>query len=201
MLLPYRMENQTMARASARAADRLSTIIAEIEAEAYARGQADVRTELMNLLGAGTRQRVAPKAVRGGTAESAPVRKRRSSGRKRAPKGSVPRFVERALRNHPGQTPQEILARTDDDMERLIKLPSIRNELRNGGKQGKYQQSDGRWFLAGTEAGAVEAQASEAPSDTDTGEVASQTIAETPSAEASPDSGPDSGATTGVTAC
>ena len=190
-----------MARAPASAADRLSTIVAEIEAEAYARGQADARTELLNLLGAGTRQRVGPKASRGGSAKLASARKPRSSGRRRAPKGSVPRFVEQALRDHPGQTPQEILARAADDMERLIKLPSIRTELRNGGKQGKYQQRDGRWFFTGTDAGAGEAPAPGAPSDTETGESASQAVAETPPAEASSDSGPDAGAAQGDTAC
>ena len=190
-----------MARAPARAADRLSTIIAEIEAEAYARGQADARTELLNLLGTGTRQRPGPKASRRGSAKPTSGRKRRSSGRKRAPKGSVPRFVEQALRDHPGQTPQEILACAADDMERLIKLASIRTELRNGGKQGKYQQRDGRWFFAGTDADAGEAPASGTPSDTETGEAASQAVAETPSAEAPSVSGPDAGTTTGDAAC
>lgn len=185
-----------MARAPASAADRLSTIVAEIEAEAYARGQADARMELLTLLGAETRQRVGAKAGRGGSAKPGPARKRRSSGRKRAPKGSVPRFVEQALRDQPGQTPQEILARAADDMERLIKLPSIRTELRNGGRQGKYEQNGGRWFLAGTDAGA-----GEAPSDAGTGEPASEAVTETSSAEASSDSKPDAGAAADDAAC
>lgn len=195
--LPYRMENQAMARAPASTADRLSTIVAEIEAEAYARGQADAKAELVNLLGAGTRQTAGAKASGRGSPKSTSGRKRRSSGRKRAPKGLVPRFVEQALRDHPGQTPQEILARADDDMERLVKLPSIRTELRNGGKQGKYEQKDGRWFLAATDAGAGEASASEAQSDAETGETASAAATETPSAETSSDSRPDAGAATG----
>ena len=190
-----------MARAPASATDRLSTIVAEIEAEAYARGQADARTELLNLLGAGTPQRAGPKASRAASAKSSRARKRRSSGRKRAPKGSVPRFVERALRNHPGQTPQEILARADDDMERLIKLPSIRTELRNGGKQGKYEQNGGRWFLAGTDADAGEASTSEAPSDAGTGEAASEAATGTPSAVASSQPASDADAATGDAAC
>ena len=190
-----------MARAPASTADRLSTLIAEIEAEAYARGQADAKAELLNLLGAGTPQRVGRKASRGESAKSPSPRQRRSSGRKRAPKGSVPRFVEQALRAQPGQTPPEILARAADDMERLIKLPSIRTELRNGGKQGKYEQKDGRWSLAGTEAGAGEAAASEAPSDAGTGEAPSESGTETPSAEASSDWGTDAGSAPGDAAC
>jgi hypothetical protein len=195
------MENQAMARAPTSPVDRLSTIVAEIETEAYARGQADARAELLNLLGAGTRQRAGAKASGRGSPKSTPVRKRRSSGRKRAPKGSVPRFVEQALRDHPGQTPQEILARAADDMDRLIKLPSIRTELRNGGKQGKYQQRDGRWFFAGTDADAGGTSTSEALSDTETGEAASQAVAETPSAEASSAPGANAGAATGDAAC
>ena len=194
--LHYRMENQTMVRAPASTADRLSTLIAEIEAEAYSRGQADARTELLNLLGAGTWQRAGAKTSGRGSAKSAPARKRRSSGRKRAPKGSVPRFVEQALRDRPGQTPQEILARAADDMERLIKLPSVRTELRNGGKRGKYEQNGGRWFLAGTDAGAGEASTSEAPPDAETRGLVSADGAETPSAEPSSDSGPGAGAAT-----
>ena len=189
-----------MARAPASTADRLSTIVAEIEAEAYARGQADARAELLNLLGAGTGQTAGAKASGRGSPKSTPGRKRRSSGRKRAPKGSVPRFVEQALRDDPGQTPQEILARAADDMERLIKLPSIRTELRNGGKQGRYEQKDGRWFLAATDAGAGEASTAETPSDAETGGAASQAVAETTSAEASSDSGADAGAGTGQAA-
>ena len=113
----------------------------------------------------------------------------------------MPRFVEQALRDQPGQTPQEILARAADDMERLIKLPSIRTELRNGGKQGKYEQNDGRWFLAGADADAGEASTLEAPSDAETGEAASGSVTETPSAEASSGSGPDAGSATGDAAC
>ncbi len=190
-----------MARAPASATDRLSTIVAEIEAEAYARGQADARTELLNLLGAGTPQRAGPKASRAGSAKSTPAQKRRSSGRKRAPKGSVPRFVEQALRNHPGQTPQEILARAADDMERLIKLASIRTELRNGVKQGKYEQNGGRWFLAGADAGAGEAPTSEPPAETETVEAAQQAATGSPSAVASSEPASDAGAATGDAAC
>ena len=154
-----------MARAPASSADRLSALITEIEAEAYARGQADARKELLDLLGSGTERRADTKASRGRPAKPAAAPKRRASSRKRAPKGSVPRFVEQALRDNPGQTPPEILARAADDMERLIKLPSIRTELRNGGRQGKYEQKGGRWFLAGAEAGAAEAGPAPASED------------------------------------
>ena len=146
-----------MARGPTGNADRLSALIAEIEAEAYARGQADARKELLDLLGAGTAGRAVARKTRARPAKPA-APKRRASGRKRAPKGSVPRFVEQALRDRPSQTPQEILARAANDMERLIKLPSVRTELRNGRQQGKYELNEGRWSLAVSGAGRTEAE-------------------------------------------
>ena len=152
--------------------DKLAALVAEIEAEAYARGQADARKELLDVLGAGGVRAPRAKASRGRRAKADAAPKRRSSGRKRARKGSVPRFVEQALRETPGLTPPEILARAATDDERLIKLPSIRTELRNGRGQGKYELSDGRWSLAATASDATAAD-------------------ETPSSEAA--SGPESG--------
>lgn len=127
--------------------DKLSALIAEIEAEAYARGRADARKELLDVLSAGG---AAPrsKASRGRKGRTAGAPKRRASGGKRAPRGSVPRFVERVLRDRPGLTPQEIVARAATDTERLIKLGSIRTELTNGRGQGRYELLDGRWSLA-----------------------------------------------------
>ncbi|MCY4555307.1 MAG: hypothetical protein OXF79_02745 [Chloroflexi bacterium] len=193
-----------MARAPARSVDRLSALITEIEAEAYARGQADAKKELQDLLGAGTGRSAAAKAPRGRPAKSAAAPKRRASGRKRAPKGSVPRFVEQTLRDNPGQTPPDILARAANDMERLIKLPSIRTELRNGGKQGKYELKDGRWFLAGSDAGAAEtvpAPASETLPAAAPEQAASDVTAGTSSTEVAPSSEPDAGASTGGAGC
>ena len=141
-----------MARGPSGNADKLSALITEIEAEAYARGQADARKELLDLLGAGPEGRGVAGRTRAKPAKPA-APKRRASSRKRAPKGSVPRFVEQALRDRPGQTPQEVLARAASDMERLIKLASIRTELRNGRQQGKYQLNAGRWSLAPSDAG------------------------------------------------
>ena len=144
-----------MPNASRTNADKLSALIADIEAEAYARGQADAKKEILDLLGTGGERIARAKAPRGRRAKAAAAPKRRASGRKRAPKGSVPRFVEQALRDQPGLTPPEILARAATDMERLIKLPSIRTELRNGRRQGKYELNSGRWSLAAPSPGAA----------------------------------------------
>ena len=59
-----------MARAPATTADRLSALITEIEAEAYARGRADARKELLDLLGTGTGRSCGRQGVAGETGEA-----------------------------------------------------------------------------------------------------------------------------------
>ena len=142
--------------------EELSALIAEIEAGAYARGRADARKELLDVLGAG--ERAAPARTRRGRRPKAAA-KRRAGGLKRAPRGSVPRFVEQALRDRPGSTVQEILALAANDAERPIKPTSIRTELRNGRKQGRYETSDGRWSLAAPASTEGEDGSSDAPPD------------------------------------
>ena len=164
-----------MSNGSRNTTEELSVLVAEIEAAAYARGQADARKELLELLGAEGAPVAGAKATRGRGAKKAAAPNPRASGRKRAPKGSVLRFVEQALRARPGLTPPEIMASAATDMERLIKLSSVRTELRNGGQQGKYEVSAGRWSLsesASGVSGASEAGASGTPagSESDQGE-------------------------------
>ena len=144
-----------MRKPSRTGSDKLTALIAGIEAEAYARGRADARKELLDLLGAGGVRAPRAKATSGRKPRTSPAPKRRASGGKRAPRGSVPRFVERALREQPGLTPPEILARAATDGERLIKLPSIRTELSIGRRQGRYESHDGRWSLAASGPGAA----------------------------------------------
>ena len=79
-----------MANDTTGAMEKLSALIAEIEAGAYARGQADARKELLDMLGAG--ERAAPARARRGS-PAAP--ERRAGGRKRAPRGSVPALWSR----------------------------------------------------------------------------------------------------------
>ena len=128
--------------------DKLVALIAEIEAEAYARGKADAKKELLDVLGSGEVRAPRAKTSRGRKAKTAVAPKRRASGRKRAPRGSVRRFVEQALRDRPGVTLPEIFERAAG-AEQPVKQPSIRTELGNGRRQGRYESHDGRWFLAG----------------------------------------------------
>ena len=151
-----------MANDSTGATQKLSALIAEIEAEAYARGRSDARKSLLDILGAGGKRAAPSGARRGRPGAAAP--KRRAGGSKRAPRGSVPRFVEQALRDNPGSTVQEILGLASTDAERLIRLSSIRVELRNGRKQGRYESHGRRWSLAASvSAGAGEDGSSGAP--------------------------------------
>ena len=140
--------NQYMANDSTGAMQELSALISEIEAEAYARGRSDTRKSNCWISSAREEKRAAPGGARRGRRPGAAAPKRRAGGSKRAPRGSVPRFVEQALRDNPGSTVQEILGLAATDAERLIRLSSIRVELGNGRKQGRYESRDGRWSLA-----------------------------------------------------
>ena len=122
-----------MAKGSASAAERMSALIADIEAEAYARGRADARSEVLKALGAAEGSKRPAKA------------RRRAGGR--APRGSVRRLVERVLGEHPGSTAPEIADRAAGDVERSVKLSSIRVELGNGLARQRYVCDNGRWSL------------------------------------------------------
>ena len=152
--------------------DKLAALVAEIEADAYARGRADARKELLDVLGAGGVRVPRAKATRERKAQTAAAPKRRASGGKRAPRGSVRRFVEQALRETPGATLAEIFERAAGAAQ-PVKQPSIRTELGNGRRQGRYASHDGRWSLAASSpsAAAAEDTASlEAASGSESGE-------------------------------
>ncbi len=137
-----------MPKAAETNAEKVSALVAGIEAEAYARGRADAMRELRELLTAGGGKPAdanAPARTRGRKPAS-PAR--RSRGR-RAPKGSVPRFVERVLLAHPGSTAREIAGHAATDAERLIRLSSIRVELGKGRAGGRYASDGRRWSFVG----------------------------------------------------
>ena len=159
-----------MAMNSGSAADTLSALVAEIEAEAYARGRADARGEMLAALGASGASTRRPRARRDdGPSASRPARKRRAGAGKRAPKGTVRALVERVLRHRPELTAREIVDRAEGDAERLVKLGSIRAELQTGRKQGRYESEGGRWSLTAYPPqggdGAPDAQSSPEPDD------------------------------------
>ena len=136
-----------MAKGSSSVTKRVSALIAEIESEAYARGRADARKELLDVLGA-AEGRTAPAKARRGKGPAKAAAKRRAGGSKRAPRGSVPRFVQRVLGEHPGSTVAEIAGHAAGETERSIEQGSIRVELRKGRLQGRYVAENGRWALA-----------------------------------------------------
>ena len=81
------------------ATGRLSALVAEIEAEAYARGLADARREIRAALGAAGES--PPRPRRGSPRAARRARKPRANGGKRAPRGSTRALMERALRDRP----------------------------------------------------------------------------------------------------
>ena len=137
-----------MPKAAKTSAGKLSTLIAGIEAEAYAKGRADAMKELRDLLTAGRDETAAAKPARAKASRKTASRGKRSGGR-RAPRGSVPRFIKRVLRAYPGSTAQEIVDRASDDTERSIGISSIRVELQKGRARGAYRSEGRRWSLAG----------------------------------------------------
>ena len=131
-----------MAKNSGGAAGKLSALVAEIEAEADARG------EMLAALGVPGASTPRPRGRRNDEpSASRSARKQRASGGKRAPKGTVRALVERVLRDRPGLAAREIVDGADGDTERLVKLGSIRAELQTGRKQGRYGSEGGRWSL------------------------------------------------------
>ena len=158
------------------AAARLTTLVAEIEAEAYARGKAEARTDVLALLGA------AAEPARRSRPKKRPARKRRAGGGGRAPKGAVRALVERALRDRPGLNAREILDSADTDAERLVKPSSIAVELTKGRRQGRYETTDGRWSLAASSP--VDAVSQDAPEPPDRGDAA-----DAPAGDTQPETG------------
>ena len=140
-----------MPKAAGSNAEKLSALIAGIEADAYERGHADARKELLDLLQPGSGQ-TGTRAARGKAIGTKASKGKGAGSAKRAPRGSVRPFVERVLREHPGAKAPEIPGHAAGDVERSIKLSSIRVELRNGGLNGRYVSDRGRWSLAVSEA-------------------------------------------------
>ena len=187
-----------MPKAAGSNAERLSALIAGIEADAYERGRADARKELLDLLQPGSGQTGA-RAARGKAAGRKASNGKRAGRGKRAPRGSVRPFVERVLREHPGAKAPEISGHADDDVERSIKLSSIRVELRNGGLQGRYVSDGGRWSLAASEAPEGAASSEPPPGSAATaGEAGSGVSADADNAAASDEGEGESGTTLGL---
>jgi hypothetical protein len=138
--------------------DEISEIIRRIEAEAYERGKAAAKRELLAFLGQKdatmTTSQDHPKED---SATSESQQQRPVEDRQRAPKGIVPKFVKRVLASsRRGLNPHEILAMAEDDYERMIKLPSVRSELRLG-RDKRYWEQGGNWFLIREDGGSEEA--------------------------------------------
>ena len=133
--------------------DEFDAAIKRIEDDAYARGKADAKKDLLAYLSTQAPS-VKPVAPQPEKTEAAGRNKPRmltpASARERAPRGIVLAFVSRVLSKHSDLTPKEILAHAETEFERMIKPPSLRSELRNGRKQGRYHSEFSRWSLTKT---------------------------------------------------
>ena len=153
-----------MARAAEKR-ENLAALIAAIEEEAYERGRADARKELLDLLISGDRSTAASKRADRGRVKE-PSKGRQGGKHSRAPRGAARRFVERALRDRPALRAAEIPALAADEVERSIGLGSIRTELSNGRRQGRYAWDNGRWSSTETTGrGTVETEPAVASSE------------------------------------
>ena len=151
---------------SAAQVDELVALIRSIEADAYERGKADAKREIMTYLT--TNAALGPAASGQGNAR--PSRRgqrtieRSASDRARAPKGTTVALINRVLALHPGLTPSEILTHAETEYEKMVGGPSLRNQLRRGRKDGRYRRDDdGRWHLVDASKDEAEGNAHQHP--------------------------------------
>ena len=148
--------------------DEIAAVIKRVEDDAYARGKADAKKDLLAYLStqAPSVKAVAPQPEKTEAAErNKPRILTPASARERAPKGIVTAFVSRVLSKHSDLTAKEILAHAETEFERMIKPTSLRSQLRIGREQGRYHSEFGHWSLAKTKNEEPEGdRAMEAPS-------------------------------------
>lgn len=134
--------------------------------DAYKRGRADEKREILKLLGGNVspadsseRQHEDFTASPAANSDTAITDKTGipNPSRKRAPRGLVGKLITKAIKRAPsGLTPIEIEGHAETDEEKMIKVSSIRGELKR--REGKlYRESGGRWFLIGNGEGKSEA--------------------------------------------
>jgi len=110
---------------------------------AYEAGKADAKNEILMVLSGGA----TTTSLIGGASEE-------TDERKRAPKGLPRKLVRRVMfENHiiGGVTPQDIADAAVSEHEKMIRLSTIRGELRKGRDEGIYFDKDGHWSLTDEE--------------------------------------------------
>jgi hypothetical protein len=117
-------------------------MIRKIEADAYERGKADAIARIMAAASGVT----SPPHVEQPSATE-PVDKE-DGVRKRAPRGSVGRLVQRVITAaaDQGAIGADFMEARNGDLEMMIQESSIRSELRRGREAGEYIEKEGRWF-------------------------------------------------------
>ena len=146
-------------------ADELMSLVRRIEVDAYERGKADAKREIMAYLTTNATLEPVPKEH--DTTRPSRYSQRRAerpaSDRQRAPKGTTVALINRVLASHPGLTPSEISTRAETEYEKMIGGPSLRNQLRRGRADGRYRRGDdGRWYLIDASKDEAEGRTSQA---------------------------------------
>ena len=135
--------------------DLRDALRAELNA-AYERGKADEKAELLDFLASSgdlresDAQYVDSSVLRADNDEDGVSDVIEADiDRKRAPRGLPRVLAERVMKEYEetGCTPAGILEQAQTDYEKMIKLTSIRSELRKGEKDGRYREHGGLWFL------------------------------------------------------
>lgn len=136
----------------------IQAILERVKSEAYEQGKADAKREMLQLLSDGSNA-AAPTTPAATSVSSAPpttVDKPRS----RAPRGLVAKLIAKAIRNAPdpnmGLTPAQITEAAETEDEKMIKVSSVRGELRRR-ENVLYREDSGRWVLIGNDESDVEA--------------------------------------------
>ena len=129
-----------------------AAIIRRIEAEAYARGKADAKAEMLTILMAGERMQAA-NVIATVDVRSDADNQTSNDERQRAPRGAARTLVLRAMQMSGalGIEPRDANDVAENDLERMVQVSSIRTELRRGRGEGRYAERGGRWFLAPSE--------------------------------------------------
>ena len=143
--------------------DEFVALVRRIEADAYERGKADAKREIMTYLT--TNMSLEPVTSGQTNMRQRPSRpaSRAAADRERAPKGTTAALISRVLLSHPGLTPAEILTHRETEYEKMVGGPSLRNQLRRGLGEGRYRRTGaGRWHLVDTGKDEAEGRTSQA---------------------------------------
>lgn len=136
--------------------EEIIALIERAKADAYERGRADAKREMLDMLSHGVARPSSPYEATTNAEESFVES---NANRKRAPRGLVGKLILKTLGSQSyssvGLSPLEIEQSAETEDERMIKVSSIRGELKRR-KDVWYREIGGKWLL--TDQGRREAE-------------------------------------------